>query len=56
MSSKEKRLPSTDIARAFDVPVWLLVGQQRPRLFRLRWALRRFTGWDGSRREASREW
>lgn len=36
-------ITAMQVARAFDVPPWLIgTGVKRPRLARARWALRRF--------------
>jgi len=42
-----ERTWAAQVCRAFDVPEWLVLGGGRPRLFRLRWALRRLTGYTG---------
>jgi hypothetical protein len=46
---------TSDVCAAFDVPVWLVTGSARPRLFRIRWALRRFTGWRGAPRPGKKK-
>lgn len=41
--SKVRRIEVRQVARAFDVPPWLISSEiPRPRFARLRWALRRF--------------
>lgn len=45
-----------EICRSYDLPVYLVCGGRRPRFFRLRWALRRLTGFSGERSRARRHY
>lgn len=40
ITDEHRRVEAWQVARAFDVPPWVL-GARRPRFWRLRWALRR---------------